>query len=90
MIAEYWQVLTRRHFTTIVMPWNVIDYCSQMMLEIVRNTCWDLLNNIDLTYRSPNMHLTFFLKLNKYLHGIKRMFSINKNNENLFLITLHV
>ena len=24
----------------------------------------------------------FFIRLNKYLHGIKWMFSINKNNEN--------
>ena len=38
----------------------------------------------DLTYRCLNMRLVFylFLRLNKYMYGIKLMFSINKNNEN--------
>ena len=55
-----------------------------MRLEIVWDKCWDLLNNISLTYRCLNMpcFFTFFLRLNKYLHGIKWIFSIKKNNEN--------
>jgi len=62
------------------MPWNVIDSYSQLRLEIVWDKYWDLFNNISLIYRSLNMRLVFniFLRLSKYLHGIKRMFSINK------------
>jgi hypothetical protein len=83
-IGEYWQVPTRRHFTTIIMLWNAIDSCSQMRLEIVRDKCWDLLNNICLIYRCLNMHLAFylFLRVEQDLYGIKWMFSININNGN--------
>jgi len=45
---------------------------------------WDLLNNIGLTYWSLNIRLVlnpFFLRLNKYLHGINQIFSIKKNKE---------
>ena len=56
-IGKYWQVPTGRHFTAIIMPWNEIDSRSHMRFEIVRDKCWDLLNNIGLTYRSLNMRL---------------------------------
>jgi hypothetical protein len=60
-IGEYWQVPTGRHFTVIIMPWNVIDSRSQMRFKIVRDKCWDLLNNIGLAYRSFNMRLVLNL-----------------------------
>ena len=62
-IGEYWQVPTRRHVTAIIMPCNAIDSRSQMRFEIVRDKCWDLLNNIGLTYRSLNMRLILNLFL---------------------------
>ena len=69
-IGEYWQVPTWMHFTTIIMPWNTVYPRSQMRFEIVWDKCWDLLNNIRLTYWRLNMRLVLnlFLRLNKYLH----------------------
>jgi len=65
MIGEYWQVLTGRHFTIIIMAWNTVDCRFQMRFEIVREKYQNLLNNIGLTYRSLNMRivLNFFLKI---------------------------
>jgi hypothetical protein len=93
MIGEYWQVPAGRYVTTIIISWNAVDSCSQMRFKIVWDKYWDLLNNISLTYQSLNMRalfLTFFLRLNKYMHGIKQIFLIKKNNENALQITLHM
>jgi len=64
-IGEYWQVPTGRHFTAIIIPWNAIDSRSHMRFEIVWDKCWDLLNNIGLTYRNLNMRfvLNLFLEI---------------------------
>jgi len=60
-IGEYWQVPTWRHFTTIIMLWNTVDLRSQMRFEIVWDKCWDLLNNIGLTYWCLNIRLVLNL-----------------------------
>ena len=76
-IGEYWQVPTWRHFTTIIMSWNTVDSRSQMRFEIVRDKCWDLLNNIGLTYWSLNMRLALnlFLKIEQ----VPAYIELNKN-----------
>ena len=60
-IGEYWQVPTWMHFTTIIMSWNTVYPRSQMRFEIVWDKCWDLLNNIRLTYWRLNMRLVLNL-----------------------------
>ena len=65
-IGEYWQVPTWKHSTTIIMSWNTVDPRSQMRFKIVLDKCWDLLNNLGLTYWCLNMRLVlklFFLKI---------------------------
>jgi len=88
-IGEYWQVPTWRHFTTIIMPWNMVDPRSQMRFEIVWDKCWDLLNNIGFTYWRLNMRLVLnlFFKdwTSTYIYRIKQKLSIKKIKKHLIM-----
>jgi len=89
-IGEYWQVPTRRHFTAIIMSWNAIDSHSQMSFEIVWDKCWDLLNNIGLTYRSLNMCLVLnlFLEIEQVpaLNDLIKYFQLRKTKKIILFI----
>ena len=88
-IGEYWQVPTWRHFTTIIMSWNMVDPRSQMRFEIVWDKCWDLLNNIGLTYWCLNMRLVLniFFKIEQvpaYIELIKN-YQLKKIKKHLIM-----
>jgi len=89
-IGEYWQVPTWMHFTTIIMLWNTLDSRSQMRFEIIRDKCWDLLNNIDLTYWSLNMRLVLnpFFKIEQvsaYIE-INKKYQLKKTMKKILIV----
>jgi len=67
-MREYWQVSTWRHFTTIIMPWNMVDSCSQLRLEIV----WDKSSGLNWiwgikTQNSSSIWLKVFTAATRYM-----------------------
>jgi hypothetical protein len=65
-VVHYGRILTNSHLKALSHHRHTLEHgwvFSQLRLEIVRDKCWDLFNNIGLVYRSLNMQLIFYFSL---------------------------